>query len=46
VQRDLGQASAEVESLESQREEALNRIQSAGAVEDSLSQSRTRAKKR
>jgi hypothetical protein len=46
VQRDLGQASAEVESLENQREEALNRIQSAGAIEDSLSQSRTRAKKR
>ncbi len=46
VQRDLSQASAEAESLENQREEALNRIQAASAIEDSLSQSRTRAKKR
>ena len=46
LQRDLSRASDEVESLENQREEALNRIQSADAIEDSLSQPRTRAKKR
>ena len=46
AQRDLGGVSAEVEALENQREEALQRIQAASAIEDSLSQSRTRAKKR
>jgi hypothetical protein len=46
LQQDLGQVAAEMEDLESRREEAARRIQAASALEDSLGRTPTRSRKR